>query len=106
MARRPTVSAVDNFFIAFPLRSLLVLAGLWITRFAFQIVEVDMVAHVLLTGVHQWLVIPALQLALAHGGGDETTAPLPAEHLLVDRRDVPFRPGFGQEVVEECLVLR
>ncbi|MNY24229.1 hypothetical protein D3C86_1579320 [compost metagenome] len=89
----------------FPL-TLLVLAGLWITCFTFQIVEVDVVAHVLLTGVHQRLVIPALQLAEGQRLGHETSAPLAGEHLLVNRRDVPFGPRFGEKVVEKLAMLR
>ena len=61
-AIRPTVTAVDNLRMDFPL-TLLVLAGLWITGLALQIIKVDVVAHVLLTGIDQRLVIPALQLA-------------------------------------------
>ncbi len=65
-----------------------------------------MVAHVLLTGVYHRLVVPALQRSEGQGIGDEAPAPLAGEHLLVDRRDIPFRPGFGQEVVEQLLVVR
>src|SRR5450830_1511010 len=86
--------------------TLLVLAGLWITGFAFQIIEVDVVAHVLLTGVHQRLVIPALQLADSQGFGDETPAPLTGEHLLVNRRNVPFGPRLGEKIVKQRPVLR
>ena len=65
-----------------------------------------MVAHVLLTGVHQRLVIPALQLADGQRIGDETPAPLAREHLLVNRRDVPFGPRFGEKIVEQLAMLR
>ena len=53
-----------------------------------------MVAHVLLTGVDQWLVIPALQLALGQRLKHQASTALAGEHLLVDRRDVPFGPRF------------
>lgn len=89
----------------FPL-TLLVLAGLWITCFTLQIVEVDVVAHVLLAGVHQRLVIPALQFADGQGVGDETPASLTGEHLLVDRRDIPFGPRFGEKLLEKLPMLR
>src|SRR3990167_7534108 len=95
-ARNPTVSTVDNFCMDFPL-TLLVLAGLWITCFALQIIKVDVVAHVLLTGVHQGLVIPALQLADGQRLGDKTPTALAREHLLVDRRDIPFGACFSEE---------
>ena len=65
-----------------------------------------MVAHVLLTGVHQWLVIPALQLADGQGIGDETPASLAREHLLVNRRNIPFGPCFGEKIVEQLAMLR
>ncbi|MNS87929.1 hypothetical protein D3C72_1218860 [compost metagenome] len=59
----------------------------------------------MLTGVHQRLVIPALQLADGQGVGDETPAPLTREHLLVDRRNIPFSPRFGEKVVEKLTML-
>lgn len=65
-----------------------------------------MVAHVLLTGVHQWLVVPALQLAEGQRLGHEPPAPLAGEHLLVNRRDVPFGPRFGEKIVEQLAMLR
>ena len=65
-----------------------------------------MVAHVLLTGVHQWLVIPALQLALGQCFKHQTAAALAGEHLLVDRRDVPFGPRLVQEGCKQRLMLR
>ena len=99
----PTIT--DNFCMAFPLY-LLVLAGLWITCLALQVVEVDMVAHVLLTGVHQWLVIPALQLAFGQRLEHQATTALAGEHLLVDRRDVPFGPRFIQKRLEQWPVFR
>ena len=65
-----------------------------------------MVAHVLLTGVHQWLVIPALQLALGQCFKHQATAALAGEHLLVDRRDVPFGPRLLQKRLEQRPVFR
>src|SRR5471032_424826 len=98
-------SATVNFCMAFPL-SLLVLAGLWVTCLALQVVEVDVVAHVLLTGVHQWLVIPALQLALGQRLKHQAATALAGEHLLVDRRDVPFGPRLTQKRLEQWPVFR
>lgn len=65
-----------------------------------------MIAHVLLTGIHQWLVIPALQLADGQGIGDETPAPLAREHLLMDSWNVPFGASFGEKFVEKLTMLR
>ena len=83
-----------------------VLAGLWKTCLALQIVEVDMVAHVLLTGVYQWLVVPALQLALGQRFEYQAATALAGEHLLVDRRDVPFGPRLTQKRLEQWPVFR
>ncbi|MCY1398572.1 hypothetical protein D9M71_136070 [compost metagenome] len=65
-----------------------------------------MVTHVLLTGVHQRLVIPALELAEGQRLGHEASAPLAGEHLLVNRRNVPFGPRFGEKIVEQLAMLR
>ncbi|MNC83447.1 hypothetical protein D3C75_1374020 [compost metagenome] len=50
--------------------------------------------------------IPALQLADGQGIGDETPTPLAGEHLLMDRRDVPFGTRFGEKIFEQLLMLR
>ena len=65
-----------------------------------------MVAHVLLTGVHQRLVIPALQLALGQRLVDQAATALTGEHLLVDRRDVPFGPRLKQKGGKQRPMLR
>ncbi|MCY1455549.1 hypothetical protein D9M71_726870 [compost metagenome] len=50
--------------------------------------------------------IPALQLADGQGISNETPAPLAREHLLVDRRNIPFGPRFGEKIVEQLAMLR
>jgi hypothetical protein len=56
--------------------------GLWITCLALEVVEIDVVAHVLLAGVHQRLVVPALQLADGQRLGHQAAAALAGQHLL------------------------
>jgi hypothetical protein len=63
-----------------------------------------MVAHVLLTGVYQRLVIPTLQLADCQRLGDKTSTTLAGEHLVVYRRYIPFGPSFSQEISEQLLM--
>ncbi|MOA16247.1 hypothetical protein D3C78_1364500 [compost metagenome] len=65
-----------------------------------------MVTHVLLAGVHQRLVIPALEFAQGQRLGDETAAPLAGEHLLMNGRDVPLGTRLGEKFGEQGLMLR
>src|SRR3989338_6354268 len=105
----PASSIAGRLFIALPLCPVVLivavgLAGLWKARLAFEVVEVDVVAHVLLAGVDQRLVIPALERAQGQGLGDETPSALAGEYLLIKGRQGPFGPCLGQECGEQRLV--
>ena len=57
-----------------------------------------MVAHVLLAGVHQGLVVPGGELALGQGGGHKAAAALAGQYLGVQRGNVTtftvYDPNF------------
>ena len=75
------------------------------TGAAFQVVEIDMVAHVLLAGIDPGLVIPTGQLALAQRLGHQTAAALAGESGGVDGRDVPALARFGDETGKDAAML-
>src|SRR3990167_1688266 len=80
-------------------------SGLRKTGATFEVVEIDVVAHVLLAGVDHRLMVPAGQVPLVQGAGNKTPAALAGQGGLMNRLHVPARLGLVDKVSQPALVL-
>ena len=64
-----------------------------------------MIAHVLLAGIDEGLVIPAGPLALLQGRRDEAPPPLAGQYLAVQARQIPALANLGLEAGEQLGVI-
>lgn len=65
-----------------------------------------MVTHVLLAGIYQWLMVPAVQLADSQRLGYQAATALAGQHLLAQAGHVPTLSGFLDERLQQRLVVR
>src|SRR5258707_7607147 len=63
-------------------------------RRGLDVVEVEMVAHVLPAGIAEGLEVPGMVRAGRQGGGDEMAAALAGDHALAHAPQVPARRAF------------
>src|SRR6218665_3764202 len=108
--RKPVDNLVDNSFITSPWNwffGLLIhrLGRLWKARLALEVIKVDVVAHVLLTGISERLVVPALEGAQGQRLGYEAAPTLAGQYLVVYDRNIPFAACLTEKGGEQRLVL-
>src|SRR5260221_11220925 len=80
-----------------PFRCVVSLTDAREARRGLDVVEVEMIAHVLPAGVAERLEVPGMMRAGRQGGGDEMAAGLAGAHPLPHARQVPARRAFVAE---------
>src|SRR5260221_6889535 len=80
-----------------PFRCVVSLTDAREARRGLDVVEVEMVAHVLSAGIAEGLEVPGMVRAGRQGGGDEMAAALAGDHALAQARQVPARRAFVAE---------
>src|SRR5260221_12327276 len=80
-----------------PFRCVVSLTDAREARRGLDVVEVEMVAHVLSAGIAEGLEVPGMVRAGRQGGGDEMAAALAGDDALAQARQVPARRAFVAE---------